>query len=439
MHVHFLHAVRPRIARSSKDTNGGFGTVNDFGRGPVSVLLTYFKRGRVYYPEILPAYLNALLKRQGHTVTYAQNSLNPSADLVLIQTSIVNYAAEMEWAERVRRTHPQVKIGFIGGMSAANPQFYLDLGDFVVQGEPENALLTQNIADFSGLVQAGLVQDLDRLPFPDWSYLQRVKNGYGLLRTGQGCFLPMLSSRGCPMSCGFYCTYPLTQGSSFRARSPENVIEEIGNLQAQYGMTGVMFRDPIFSLDMTRVQRLCELILENGLKVLWICETHPRFLTPVLVQLMARAGCVAVKLGIESGDVEVMRESRRAAPNLLGQEEVIRCLEANHIRVLAFYILGYFDDTPQSIQQTIDYATRLNTYGAQFTIATPYPGTAWHRELSCQPERFALDQDLEHYNQYRLVYNHPGLSFDDLERLKSHAYRLYYLRWPYIKKHFLRL
>ena len=169
----------------------------------------------------------------------------------------------------------------------------------------------------------------------------------------------------------------------------------------------------------------------------WICETHPRCLTPGLVALMARAGCVAVKLGIKSGDLQVMKQARRAVPDLDQQESIVRCLEAHSIDVLGFYILGYFDDTSASIERTLKYAEHLNTYGAQFTIATPYPGTPWHAELRRQPEHFQLDDTLEHYNQYRLVYNHPHLSFDSLEHLKSLAYRRYYLRWDYIKKHLL--
>jgi radical SAM superfamily enzyme YgiQ (UPF0313 family) len=395
------------------------------------------------FPEILPAYLHALLKRQGHTFTYAHNALHPAADVVLIQTSIVNYTAELEWAARLKREHPGKRIGFVGGMASNNPHLYLEASgfgqdDFVVAGEAENALLEADIADFSGLVNGELVDNLDDLPFPDWSHLGDQKTrDYTLLRTPKGRFLPMQSSRGCPMSCGFYCTYPLVQGAKFRARSPENVVAEIEYLQNSYDVTTVMFRDPIFSLKMGRVERICELILKKGLKLSWICETHPRYLNPELDALMARAGCVTVKLGVESGDLEVMSKSRRAAPDLLYQEEIIRCLEQHGIDVLAFYILGYFDDTHRSVLRTIEYAERLNTYGAQFTIATPYPGTGWYKDLQRQGH-FDLDENYEHYNQYRLVYNHPNLGAGELEDLKNLAYRRYYPRWAYVKKNFLK-
>jgi anaerobic magnesium-protoporphyrin IX monomethyl ester cyclase len=440
VHIHILQAVKAHGLRSSKDTNGGYGTVNDFGSGAVAFLLKLIKRGTMNFPELLPAYVHAILKQQGHRVTYAVNALDPSADLVLIQTSIINYYEELAWADRIRRAAPQVRIGFMGGMSAGNPQLYNGRGDFVLLGEAENALLHGDLSEFSGLVDYGLVPDLEALPFPDWSYLPQHNRGYGFLRIpGSRCFLPMLSSRACPMSCAYYCTYPLVQGASFRGRSAENVVDEIAYLQERFGMTTLMFRDPIFSLKMERVEQICELILQRGLNFSWICETHPRLLSAQLAALMRRAGCVAVKLGIEAGDLEVMVKSHRSAPDLLYQEQIVRTLEKNGIQVLAFYILGYFADTAQSIEKTISYANHLNSYGAQFTIATPYPGTPWHSDLSSQPQTYPFDANLEHYNQYQLVYRHPHLGRSELEGLKSQAYRRYYLRWGYIRKHFLKV
>ena len=134
-----------------------------------------------------------------------------------------------------------------------------------------------------------------------------------------------------------------------------------------------------------------------------------------------------------------MKKSHRASANLELQENIIRSCEQHQIDVLGFYILGYFNDTEETIQQTIAYAQKLNTFGAQFTIATPYPGTQWYQDLLQESDKYQLDQDLERYTQYQLVYKHPNLSYEDLERLKSLAYRRYYLRLSYIGKHFLKL
>jgi anaerobic magnesium-protoporphyrin IX monomethyl ester cyclase len=439
MHIHILQVVGNSGLRSNKDTNGGYGTANDFGRRLVARLLRGYKNRSMNFPEILPAYVNAILKGQGHAVSYGRNEVLEEADILLIQTSIINYRHELEWARKIKQNHPQIKVGFMGGMSGANPELYQDKADFVIQGEVENALLEKDIASFTGVVEGGLTADLDRLPFPDWSYMQDWRQGYGLIFPGKARMLPMSTSRGCPMVCAYYCTYPLTQGKELRTRSPELVVAEAEYLQKEFGMTAVMFRDPIFSLNMERVEQICELILKKDLRFSWICETHPRYLTPSLIKLLRRAGCISVKLGIESGDMDVMMKSWRALPDLERQESIVKCCEANGIQVLAFYILGYMYDTRASILKTIEYAQRLNTYGAQFTIATPYPGTQWFTDLACDPQRYALDDDYERYNQYRLVFRHPNLSFDELEDLKNKAYHRYYLRMSFLTKNILRL
>lgn len=438
MHIHLLQAITKRKLRSSKDTNGGYGTVNDFGRGLVPGFLKYYKSRSMNYPELLPAYVHAIVTDQGHRFTYAENELHPAADIVLIQTSIVDYALELNWAERIRWEYPQTRVGFLGGMAAGNPHLYGSFGDFVLAGEAESLLWTGRIDEFSGIVTGEPVENLDDLPFPNWTHLQSWRRRYGFLRRQHGRFFPIQSSRGCPMPCAYYCTYPLTQGAKFRARSPENVVEELVYLQERYDMHTVMFRDPIFTLQQGRVARFCELLLQRDIRLSWVCETHPRFLTPDLVGLMARAGCVAVKLGIESGDAEVMDKSKRAGVDLKAQERTVRCLEEQGIDVLAFYILGYFDDTPDSTIRTIEYAKRLNTFGAQFSIATPYPGTAWYDALHRDGSNADLDSDFERYTQYHLVYNHPHLSDTELEQFKSFAYRSYYLRWAYFRKHFYK-
>ena len=435
MHIQILQVNRKYHLRTNKDTNSGYGTVNDFGKGLVASLLKYFKNGTMNFPEILPAYLNAILTQQGNKVTFSKNQADLSAEMIIIQTSITNFIEELQTADEIKTAHPEIIVGFMGGISSANPELYEDKGDFVVRGEPENALLTGRITDFSGIVDGGQLEDLDRLPFPNWSHIQNWNDRYGFVRTNRGRFIPMLSSRGCPMSCRYYCTYPLVQGDHFRARSPENVISEIIYLQQNFGMTTVLFRDPIFSLDMDRIAAICHLILERDLKFSWLCETHPRLLTPDLISLMAKAGCVAIKFGIESANLDVMKKSLRASANLENQERIIRCCEQNQIDVLGFYILGYFDDTEETIWQTIKYAQKLNTFGAQFTIATPYPGTQWYQDLMQESDIYQLDENLERYTQYQLVYNHPHLTHSDLERLKSTAYQRYYLRLAYIAKH----
>jgi anaerobic magnesium-protoporphyrin IX monomethyl ester cyclase len=367
-------------------------------------------------------------------VTYAENQVDAQADLILILTSIIDFSREIYFASKIKKENSKVKVGFFGGMSAANPALYAENADFVVTGEIENALMNNHIGDFKGIIDGGFMSDLDQLPYPDWENVRKWKTQYGLFHRKKGRVLPILSSRGCPMSCSYYCTYPLVQGHKYRWRSAENVIAEIQFLQERYSISTLIFRDPIFTLRMERIEELCSLIIGNNIHIYWLCETHPRYLTQELIKLMKKAGCVSIKLGIESGNLQVMNHSYRNSFDLDNQRQILRTCEENGISVLGFFILGYFDDHLESLQQTLEYAINLNPLGAQFSIATPYPGTPWYSTLV--KENYNLDPIYENYTQYNLVYNHPKLTAKELENWKNKAYRKFYFRWTYFKKHY---
>ncbi len=437
MKIHLLQAKRDLGCRTNKDTNGGYGTANDYGDSLASRLLAKLKSRAHNFPELAPAYAASILRAQGHAVTYGDNEVNPDADVTLLQSSIVHYNEELRYARRLKKDCPGMKVGFFAGVSDSFAEEYAEEFDFVITGEFEGALLNNDIADFSGKIASPLVGDLDTIPFPDWSHIQRDRKRNLITGKKGSTMLPMIGSRGCPMSCRFYCTYPLTQGRRQRCRSAANIIDEAEHLRRSYGMDLVMFRDPIFSMDMERIHELCEEILTRGLHFDWICETHCKFLDEQLIRIMAAAGCRSIKLGIESGNDDVMKGSNRRSQAFNEQRQVLDWCEKFDVRVIAFYILGYFDDTLDTARRTIDYARMLNTYGAQFSVATPYPGTPWFEELKKENEQFDLSDNMDDYTQYHLVYRHPHLTAEDIRKLKNRAYSRYYSNPRYLLHHHL--
>ncbi len=436
MKIHILQATRQTFCRSNKDTNGSYGTLNDFGNSPTSRLLTLYKKLAMNFLELGPAYAAAILKSQGHQVTYGENSANADADITLLQSSLVHFNEECRWARELKVLYPSMRIGFFSGVSDVLSEQLLEVADFVVSGEIESALSNADIATFEGRVFGGMVQDLDSLVFPDWSHANNRQYRVGGRRR-ESRLAPMLASRGCPMSCSYYCTYPLVQGKPQRKRSIENIVAEMHHLKCRYGINTILFRDPIFSLDMKRTKAFCRAMLDADLDIKYIIETHCRFVDDEMVNLLAQSGCVAIQFGIESGNVEVMSQSKRKANPFDEQQRIIQLCETSGIKVLALFMLAYFDDTEETVNQTIDYAASLNPYGAQFTVATPYPGTPWFEELKRDNKRFQLSENYDDYTQYQLVYEHPHLSSDAVIRLKNKAYRKFYYRMAYVKKHHL--
>ncbi|MFH1761341.1 MAG: radical SAM protein, partial [bacterium] len=196
------------------------------------------------------------------------------------------------------------------------------------------------------------------------------------------------------------------------------------------------FRDPTFTINRKRTIEICEGIIKNNLKIEFVCETHTKNLDTGLLDIMKKAGLKAVKIGVESANSDILGNFNRQRDAIKHQEEIVSYCESNGISITAFYILGMPEDTEESIRRTIDYAKKLNTTGAQFTIATPYPGTKFYDDL--ERKGLLITKDYENYDIQTPVFAHPVLSPEKLLELKNYAYQSYYLRPVWIYK-FLKL
>ena len=69
-------------------------------------------------------------------------------------------------------------------------------------------------------------------------------------------YFPFISSRGCPYSCREYCTYPTSQGRKVRRQSNENTIEKLNNIAKKFPNSHIIFRDPVFSINIKATKDL---------------------------------------------------------------------------------------------------------------------------------------------------------------------------------------
>jgi radical SAM superfamily enzyme YgiQ (UPF0313 family) len=423
-----------RSCRVSKDTNGGFGTANDYGQRWVARLLTRIKATSVDWPPLYSLYTAAALRGQGHEVSYSRDldSLG-AADLVLVTTSIVCHETELECIRQLKANGH--RVGAIGSFVSSVPAPYLEAGAFVVAGEPEMFFLSEAwtgsaLEDLEGVVRADQPTALDDVPPPAWDLVfQDRPPRYGLLgRTHQA--LPILATRGCPYSCFQYCTYPLQQGRKVLARSPDHIVAEMQQGQDRYGASLFLFRDPVFSIRRDHTMELCEALENSGRQFQFIIETHLKNLDDELIERLRRAGLVMVKTGVESADEEVLKASRRAFVDENTELGRIRLLEDQGVKVACFYMFGFPDDSLESCEATIRRACQLNTYGAQFSVFTPYPGTPAYQDYQDR----LLTHRFEDFTQWHLVFRHDRLSPDQVRAILDRAYQAYYTRPRWMAK-----
>lgn len=110
----------------------------------------------------------------------------------------------------------------------------------------------------------------------------------------------MFTSRGCPYNC-IFCDKSIF-GSKWRARSPENIINELKDIVATLGVKTIIFYDDLFTVNKERAINICRGIIDAGLKITWKCEGRVNLVDEELLGWMKKAGCKMIAYGVESGN-----------------------------------------------------------------------------------------------------------------------------------------
>src|SRR5437660_3456691 len=148
----------------SKDTVvGGYGSrLDPFSR--VTSVISYLKKQFHDVPSVHMAYIAAILARAGHEVKWTRGDL-VDGDVAIVLSSLVDHKNEAAWADTMRARG--VKVGFIGITASKMPELFHDHADFILNGEPEAAVLRLAQGDMpSGTVVSEQINELDSLPFP---------------------------------------------------------------------------------------------------------------------------------------------------------------------------------------------------------------------------------------------------------------------------------
>ncbi len=284
-----------------------------------------------------------------------------------------------------------------------------------------------------GLVDSPALDDLDALPFPAWASLLRARGRVRVPFAGRplGGSLPVLASRSCPEFCT-YCPHRIE--AKYRARSVNNILDELSYIADTVGHVHIVFRDPLFSEQRDRVLALCEGIQVRGLRHTFECETRLDRLDDDLLTAMHRAGLRAMSFGVEAVSPDTLKKvGRRPIPER-HQRQVLAHCRALGIVTAAFYVLGFTEDTWESIRATIDYSLELGSTVAQFKVLTPYPGTPLFKRM----EPLISETDWEEFDGFTPTFRHPHLSGSELRFLLGSAYTRFYMR-PSFVANYLRI
>lgn len=269
------------------------------------------------------------------------------------------------------------------------------------------------------------IADLDKLPYPARHLMPSLATYHPTPATYKKFPVgTMITSRGCPNRCSF--CFRGVFGNRWRFHSPEKVVEEMELLVNKHKAAEIRIWDDTFNVDPKRVKEICRLIIKRGLKVSWTCLGRVNRVDVSMLRLMKKAGCWQISYGIESGSDEILKSINKGITKKMVQEAVNLTYKTG-IKSLGFFILGLPGESAQTMEETIAFAKSLPLDAANFTIATPYPGTElW--ELAKKTgalKNISYDQLL--VNLPETAYFIPeGMSVQDVKEYEKKAYRQFY-------------
>lgn len=267
--------------------------------------------------------------------------------------------------------------------------------DYIVRGEGEiallklaqNNLINNNITgvyasgdfkdDHRPLTKGECITDLDLLPFPDWKQIDPTtypKAPHGAL-IKQFPVAPVMTTRGCPYACTF-CTSPAFYNQKIRFRSPENVIREIQLLTTRFGVRGIHFEDDNLTLCREHIENICNLIIQNRIKISWACPNGIRAdkVDEALIKLMKKSGCYYFAYGIESANQDILYAIKKQE-TLETINQSITLAARNNISCQGFFIFGLPGENQKTILNSIRFARKSKLARAQFSILDILPGS----------------------------------------------------------------
>lgn len=273
------------------------------------------------------------------------------------------------------------------------------------------------------------LMDLDTLPFPARHLLDNSL--YTSLPTDVR-YLPkytVLATRGCPFRCTF-CDHA-SEGEKYRTASPTYMADELELLERQYGAREVAFVGSTFTAKREAAIELCEQIIQRGLKLHWTCSTRVDVVTEDLLRLMKKAGCWAIRFGIESGNQQILNFIHKGITKEQVRKAVNLCDKVG-ICTKAFFIVGHPTETKQTIEETIDFACSLPLTDITVQINTPLPNT--HQYSIARDYGTIPSVDYSKYSFFSPVFIPHGLTKEDLVYYHKEFYRRFFWRVPTFKR-----
>lgn len=411
-------------------------------------------------PPLGLAYLASVARQKGHEVKILDSlAMNLtfddvekeikkySPDIIAITSTTSMIYDSYKVSEISKKIDNNIKIVLGGPHVTFTPDITFSESpyvDYIVRGEGETVFSNlldfldrkYEIKDIRGLSYRmndkiinnppeTLIKDIDTIPLPALDLLPMDR-----YTMDNRPFGTIMTSRGCPYNCSF-CSSSLQFGKQWRGHSTERVMEELKILAEKYGKKEIEFLDDTFTLNMKRAIELTEKIKKENMDLSWSASSRVNLFTDEIARSMKGAGLHTIYFGIESGSQKTLDFIGKGINLDLTVRAVKKANDAD-LQSLGSFIIGFPDETIEDVKNTIKFSKKLKVTVAQFTIATPYPGTRlWDYVLE---KRLLLSRNWRLFTTLTPIIKLKNFTSTQLQTWLTKAYINFYFRPVYLIK-----
>lgn len=371
-------------------------------------------------------------------------------EVALINTTTPSINADLLFAKNFKSRNPECFTALFGTHVTALHESIIEDNqyiDCIIRGEPEwssvelceilheKRNIENGIDGCTVRVNNNIIvgrdreynSNLDMLGYPSWEHFDIKKYMHPIFNKP---YLMVNTSRGCSHSC-IFCVGHIFYGKKVRFRSITSIIDELENhVIGKFGINHVWMYADDFTKSPEFVKNLCREIIKRKIRITWWTNTRVDALDEEMFQLMKTAGCYMLSIGGESANAKILKTIKKGTK----PEQIlytVKLLRKVGINSLVYFLIGLPGETRQTIQETINFAKRLNPDFVEFYPATPYPGTEFF-DIALA-EGLIVNTKWDDYmcggNQFVVAI--PGVKKEGLDDILRKAYNEFYFRLSY--------
>ena len=345
--------------------------------------------------------LDAIAEEEYDYDNFLEEVRSEKADIVVVECSTPTIDIDVWFANKVAKfakvalAGPHLNNSTVKEIKGKNPNisFYL-LGEYILN------CLDMVKTQKEGVYPSDVLKDVDSISFPFRDYKSATKYYDSSMPTPKPQ-LQIYGSKGCPFKCTF-CAWP--QNMYFRnvaLREPEKIAEEVRNEVAAHGYKSIFFDDDTFNMGTKRISALCDYLKDIGIPwtMMGRLDVSPKWLYDKMVD----SGCVGMRFGIETFNLEVLKNVEKGIERKDFQA-TLEHISAKypqlmiHITMMRDMPGQTEEDTTKDLEiiHNMGFTTHNMRRSYQLSVCAPFPGTKLYEQV----KEKIKESELKNYKKY---------------------------------------